>query len=499
VCESVTSFLAVPAQKLSALVDPDCHAPCNPCAVNCYRVVDPLDPVEEGLTADNSDCVKWASGGGIELINSADPQAEGSDCFEDPLPGEDDAGVGDGGVDPEPDAGLGDDGGIDPGPDAGVGEDGGPQPDAAEPEACVITQCQDKLYECGDCLDNDGDGLTDMDDPECLGACQNSEATFAGAIPGQNNAPCKHDCYFDQDTGPGNDDCHWDHRCDPLEPQNGCEFDPDVDIVGTDLTCNELGVEQSQACQDFCVPLTPPGCDFFGCCEIPAGTGNYIWIGSEDENGDPSCDSTSVWNPARCHACTPLGDPYYQPCGPCELCAGMTELPPECQDPAPVLAPAGNYSQFVGFNECTGNQQPDWKDLQFEAHIPEGASLQFSACTMSSPGEECPLELLGTVTASGTCSGDVDCPGGYCAADGMCQLITSTGCELDDDCPADASCVEGACTYASQPIDIAEALSPGSNYRPYIKVEIELYAGPEQSESPVLRQWFLTYVCTSIL
>src|SRR5258706_312705 len=82
---------------------------------------------------------------------------------------------------------------------------------------CFQATCQGKLYECGDCQDNDGDNLIDAEDPNCLGACQNNEAGFSGNIPGQNNAPCKMDCYFDQDTGSGNDDCQWDHHCDTHE------------------------------------------------------------------------------------------------------------------------------------------------------------------------------------------------------------------------------------------------------------------------------------------
>jgi len=72
---------------------------------------------------------------------------------------------------------------------------------------CFITPCQGKLYQCGNCLDDDNDGLYDSQDPDCLGACQNNEKGFFGNIPGQNNAPCKSDCYWDQDTNSGNDKC----------------------------------------------------------------------------------------------------------------------------------------------------------------------------------------------------------------------------------------------------------------------------------------------------
>ena len=100
---------------------------------------------------------------------------------------------------------------------------------------CYVAPCQGHVYQCGDCIDNDGDGLIDSQDPDCLGACQNNESGFTGNIPGQNNAPCKSDCYWDQDTGSGNDDCYWDHSCDPFEqgppaatnPEIGCAYDPE--------------------------------------------------------------------------------------------------------------------------------------------------------------------------------------------------------------------------------------------------------------------------------
>ncbi|NCT11979.1 MAG: hypothetical protein GW767_04415, partial [Rhodobacterales bacterium] len=40
---------------------------------------------------------------------------------------------------------------------------------------CYKTTCAGKLLECGDCVDNDGDGLVDWRDPECLGPCDNTE------------------------------------------------------------------------------------------------------------------------------------------------------------------------------------------------------------------------------------------------------------------------------------------------------------------------------------
>ena len=48
---------------------------------------------------------------------------------------------------------------------------------------CFIAPCQGKVYQCGDCQDNDKDGVVDSQDPDCLGACQNNEAGFNGNIP----------------------------------------------------------------------------------------------------------------------------------------------------------------------------------------------------------------------------------------------------------------------------------------------------------------------------
>ncbi len=75
-----------------------------------------------------------------------------------------------------------------------------------------VATCQGKIYACGELLDNDGDGLIDSQDPDCLGLCDNTEDSYCGGIPGQNSAPCKMDRYFGQDTGSGNDDCYWSHK-----------------------------------------------------------------------------------------------------------------------------------------------------------------------------------------------------------------------------------------------------------------------------------------------
>jgi len=136
---------------------------------------------------------------------------------------------------------------------------------------CNIATCQGKVYECGDCIDNDGDCDIDAADAHCMGPCDNTENSFYGGIPGQNNSPCKSDCYFDQDTGSGNDDCYWSHKCDPLEvppsytPEGSqCAYNPNANIPGYSGSCANAFQTQSQVCSGYCGPLTPNGCDCFG-------------------------------------------------------------------------------------------------------------------------------------------------------------------------------------------------------------------------------------------
>jgi hypothetical protein len=198
--------------------------------------------------------------------------------------------------------------------------------------------CQGHIYQCGNLLDDDNDGLIDSQDPDCLGPCDNTEGGYYGGIPGQAGPACTVDCYFDQDSGSGNDDCHWNHQCDPHEAAPGyypehdegamCSYNQNANTPGTSASCEEMYNVQSDACMNYCGPLTPNGCDCFGCCELPSGTGKYVWLGSE-QNGLGSCDIAHVDDPTKCQPCQPV-KACLNPCGTCELCIGKSTLPPEC-------------------------------------------------------------------------------------------------------------------------------------------------------------------------
>jgi hypothetical protein len=162
---------------------------------------------------------------------------------------------------------------------------------------------------CSNGLDDDGDGFIDGFDPECTGATDNDEGTFSTGIPGDNRDPKWQDCFFDGNSGAGDDGCRYSTDC----------------LYGT-LPQDDPDCELSQMCIDYCRRLTPNGCDCFGCCTVRDANGDEldVLIGSacsvaniDDENACPRCEKATDCN---------------NDCGECELCPGKTleDLPDSC-------------------------------------------------------------------------------------------------------------------------------------------------------------------------
>ena len=222
---------------------------------------------------------------------------------------------------------------------AGEGGSGGIAGAAGASDGCSITPCEkkDQQYLCGDCIDNDGDGQIDEEDIECTGPCDNTEDSFFGAIPGQNNdEQCRQDCYFDSNNGTGDDQCFWTHECDvesvaqagyPPSGDPSCAYNPNAAVAGGAM-CAELASSQSEECLEFCRPITPNGCDCFGCCELPPRGNQYVFIGSTVD-GRGSCSATNLGDEQACRPCSPVLS-CFNSCTACERCIGGAEPDPEC-------------------------------------------------------------------------------------------------------------------------------------------------------------------------
>ncbi|HEX2735033.1 MAG TPA: hypothetical protein VHM70_25685 [Polyangiaceae bacterium] len=168
--------------------------------------------------------------------------------------------------------------------------------------------CNGAPCACSDGEDNDGDGLVDGQDSECTGPFDGDEATFSTGIPGDNRDPKWQDCFFDGNSGAGDDGCRYHTDC----------------LTG-DLPPDDPKCTVTDQCRDLCEPLTPPGCDCFGCCEVHTGSETLHIVVSD------SCSMERIDDEQACPRCEPTTICDNE-CGPCEICIGQTidDLPASC-------------------------------------------------------------------------------------------------------------------------------------------------------------------------
>jgi hypothetical protein len=177
---------------------------------------------------------------------------------------------------------------------------------------------------CSDGIDNDLDGLADEFDPECSGPYDNDEATFWTGIPGDNKgSSAATECFFDGNSGPGND--------------------------------------------ARCAEWTPNGCDCFGCCWIDVnGNGTPEQIGmftgcktTRDPGAAPgtpggACRATGD----ACDtglSCMTDGDGTTRFCTACGSCTQNTECVNPCEAGEDCIGePPGSGSGGGGTGGGTG-------------------------------------------------------------------------------------------------------------------------------------------------
>jgi hypothetical protein len=193
--------------------------------------------------------------------------------------------------------------------------DGGVQ---LPPPGPRVVMCGSEPCQCNNGVDDDGDGVGDGFDAECTGALDDDESSFATGIPGDNRDPKWQDCFFDGNSGAGDDRCRY-----PTECLTG-------ELPQTDEAC-----ATTEDCRNNCQPLVPNGCDCFGCCavQLPSGQSLNVTLGA-------SCSLETIGDPDACAPCTP-SDSCGNECGECELCPGKTaaDLPASCNPPPPPPPP----------------------------------------------------------------------------------------------------------------------------------------------------------------
>lgn len=276
---------------------------------------------------------------------------------------------------------------------SGDGDGGNGEPDAYETVidappfggACSPTS----TVQCADCMDNDSDGRIDGFDPECSGPLDDREDSFATGIPGDNIDATYQDCFFDGDSGGGNDGCS-QHVCCLLQAdsiQECSELAPNSNYSKYDKNkCYQPwgNTPVPSKCIMNCGPLAPPGCDCFGCCTVCNENGcEDILI---NPAVSPNCDQTNITDPGP-DGIEGTGDDPCKRCVKSESC-GSTEC----------------AYDGVSCTPCPGQCNDSNMDGVLECDPPLPSS----------------------------CNGDSMCPDGYteCAADGTCPAGTycSSGC-----------------------------------------------------------------------
>jgi hypothetical protein len=208
--------------------------------------------------------------------------------------------------------------------------------------------------QCNNCIDDDEDGLIDGFDPECVSAIDNDEGSFATGIPGDNIDAKKQDCFFDGNSG--SDYGQQISTC-CLLPDGECPNDAGGGADGVGSFDRETDCEYSQQAIDYCAPLTPPGCDCFGCCTVCVEAGCFEVLGNDTVS--PDCTQETVGTDA-CPTCVKQSECGGEQCNAdpedCILCPGETaeDLPEACNEVN--VCPGDQTECTPGGGECSDTQ-----------------------------------------------------------------------------------------------------------------------------------------------
>jgi len=242
------------------------------------------------------------------------------------------------------DGGTGGDGGDGDGGCTGLCTDAPPFGGMCDPTSTI---------QCANCDDDDGDGDIDGDDIHCSGPLDDDEGSFGTGIPGDNIDAVKQDCFFDGNSGAGNDGCDI-HVCCILGATTKAECPIGANRFKPEECPPPIGTRPlSQQCIDNCGSVTPPGCDCFGCCTIcdPANPSTCYDIATNPSTS-PLCTDENLADPTKCLRCVKSTG-----CGPTE-CGGDTCILCPGQDPSSLPAECnGTQTCPTGTTVCGANME----------------------------------------------------------------------------------------------------------------------------------------------
>jgi len=248
-------------------------------------------------------------------------------------------------------------GGKNNGGDDGGGDDGGPGDDGGGTvaDAFVVgcTTPDPSRPQCSNCIDDDGDGRTDSSDIQCTGPRDNDEGSFATGISGDNIDAVNQDCFFDGNSGAGNDGCNI-HVCCLLGATTKSACPIGQNQYNPAECPPPIGTGQlSQKCIDTCGKLAPPGCDCFGCCTLCDPASNMCYDVIINPVTSPDCTQSTIGDSTKCKTCTKVPSCGNSTCGgsTCILCPGQdpNDLPASCN---------GSTACPLGTSACTNGTCP---------------------------------------------------------------------------------------------------------------------------------------------
>jgi hypothetical protein len=208
----------------------------------------------------------------------------------------------------------------------------------------------DGTTQCSDGIDNDLDGFIDLEDPHCASCFDDNEFSFNTGIPGDNQGARFQDCFFDGDSGSGNDGCQVETCC----------YDPNNDrctMYEEDGSMSAIcAAGFTEKCIEICGSASPPGCDCIGCCTVcDPDTGDCADIFRGADFSDyPDCHYNNLSACPTCEKADICGGPDCED-DECVLCAGQSEddLPDHCFE-GDARCPGGTACS--NNNDCEAGQ-----------------------------------------------------------------------------------------------------------------------------------------------